>query len=247
MSTGFTHRRGGALSPPIQAHLGQELRRFYQAVQGTDLPQRLVKLIRQLERSAVSVPPSLRAELLAAVPSLRHFALSLARQGDRADDLVQETLLKAWTNIDRFEPGTNLHAWLFTILRNQFHTEHRKRQREVEDPEGNYAAQLLTMPEQPGRIALTELEAALDRLPPEQREALVLVGVEGLAYDEVAKICATQVGTVKSRVNRARNKLAEMLAIADTDDFGPDGVIRTAAVRKPPGDPVASLRPFGRS
>jgi RNA polymerase sigma-70 factor (ECF subfamily) len=84
-------------------------------------------------------------------------------------------------------------------------------------------------------------------LPPEQREALVLVGVEGLAYDEVAKICATQVGTVKSRVNRARNKLAEMLAIADTDDFGPDGVIRAAAVRKPPGDTVASLRPFGRS
>src|SRR5688500_14932646 len=124
------------LSPDVQAHLGEELRRLYQLVQVADLPPRLVRLIQQLERSSLSVPPSLRAELIAAVPSLRHFALSLARDSSRADDLVQETLLKAWSNINRFEQGTNLNAWLFTILRNHFHSEYRKTHREVEDPEG---------------------------------------------------------------------------------------------------------------
>jgi RNA polymerase sigma-70 factor (ECF subfamily) len=197
-------------------------------MQTAALPPRLITLIRQLERSGVVVPPSLRTELLAAVPSLRHFALSLARDSSRADDLVQETLLRAWANIDRFEQGTNLNAWLFTILRNQFHTYHRKRHREVADPDGSYAAHLISIPEQPGRIALSELEVALDRLPPDQREALVLVGIDGLSYDDAANICGVAVGTIKSRVYRARARLAEMLTIDGAGDFGPDRLIRAA-------------------
>jgi RNA polymerase sigma-70 factor (ECF subfamily) len=166
--------------------------------------------------------------LIAAVPNLRHFALSLARDSSRADDLVQETLLKAWSNINRFEQGTNLNAWLFTILRNHFHSEYRKTHREVEDPEGDYAARLLSLPEQPGKIALAEMVAALERLPPEQREALVLIGFDGLSYEDTANICGVAVGTIKSRVNRARTKLAEMLTIDGADNFGPDRVIRAA-------------------
>ena len=86
--------------------------------------------------------PALRDALLAAVPSLRAFAISLSGQVDRADDLVQDTLLRALSNLHRFEPGTNLNAWLFTILRNLFHSEYRKRRREVEDPDGSYAGRL---------------------------------------------------------------------------------------------------------
>jgi RNA polymerase sigma-70 factor (ECF subfamily) len=92
--------------------------------------------------------PALRDGLLAAVPSLRAFAISLCGHVDRADDLVQDTLLRALSNIDRFERGTNLNAWLFTILRNLFHSEYRKRRREVEDPDGSYAARLRVQPEQ---------------------------------------------------------------------------------------------------
>ncbi len=217
------------LPPEVQAHLGEELRRLYQFMQTAALPPRLSTLIRQLERSGVVVPPSLRAELLAAVPSLRHFALSLARDSSRADDLVQETLLRAWANIDRFEQGTNLNAWLFVILRNHFHSEHRKKHREVEDPDGGYAAELLSLPEQPGKIALSEMVAALDRLPPDQREALVLIGFDGRSYEDAANICDVAVGTVKSRVYRARTKLAEMLGIDGVANFGPDRLIRAAS------------------
>jgi RNA polymerase sigma-70 factor (ECF subfamily) len=212
----------------VQTHLGEELRRLYEFMQTAPLPLRLTTLIRKLERSGVVVPASLRTELLAAVPSLRHFALSLARDSSRADDLVQETLLKAWANIDRFEQGTNLNAWLFTILRNHFHSEHRKQHGEVEDIDGGYAARLISIPEQPGKIALSELEVALDRLPPDQREALVLIGIDGLSYEDAATICAVAVGTIKSRVYRARTKLGEILGIGGADDFDPDRLIRAA-------------------
>jgi RNA polymerase sigma-70 factor (ECF subfamily) len=170
----------------------------------------------------MELAPELRDAMLAAVPSLRAFAISLSGNMDRADDLVQETLLRAMANIASFQPGTNLSAWLFTILRNLFRSEYRKRRREVEDPDGIYADTLKSHPEQHGHVEFEEFRVALAKLPADQREALVLVGASGFSYEEAAAICDCAVGTIKSRVNRARTRLAELLAIDGADDFGPD-------------------------
>jgi RNA polymerase sigma-70 factor (ECF subfamily) len=174
----------------------------------------------------MTLAPSLREALLEVVPSLRAFAMSLCGNVDRANDLVQETLLRAIANINLFEPGTNMSAWLFTILRNLFRSEYRKRRREVEDSDGRYADSLKSHPEQHGRVEFEELRAALDQLPPDQREALILVGASGFSYEEAAAICDCAVGTIKSRVNRARTRLAEQLSIDSADDFGPDRMTR---------------------
>src|SRR6201992_1599099 len=152
----------------------------------------------------MSLDPKLRDEMLAAVPSLRAFAISLSGNVDRADDLVQETLLRALANIHSFQPGTNMPAWLFTILRNLFRSEYRKRRREVEDNDGRFAETLKTHPEQNSRIEFEEFQQALAKLPADQREALILVGASGFSYEETAEICGCAVGTVKSRVTRAR-------------------------------------------
>jgi RNA polymerase sigma-70 factor, ECF subfamily len=165
---------------------------------------------------------SVRDTMLAAVPSLRAFAISLSGNVDRADDLVQETLLKALASLDSFQPGTNMSAWLFTILRNTFRSEYRKRRREVEDVDGSFAATLTSAPEQVGHIEFRELRTALDELAPDQREALILVGASGFSYEEAAQICGCAVGTIKSRVNRARTRLAQLMSIESADDFGPD-------------------------
>ena len=118
---------------------------------------------------------------LAAVPNLRAFAISLSGNADRADDLVQETLLRAIANIDSFQPGSNLPAWLFTILRNLFRSDYRKRRREVEDADGSYAKTLKTQPSQHTHIEFEEFRVALDKLPQDQREALILVGASGFS------------------------------------------------------------------
>jgi RNA polymerase sigma-70 factor (ECF subfamily) len=165
---------------------------------------------------------SLRNDILAAVPSLRAFAISLSGNADRADDLVQETLLRALANIDSFQPGTNMSAWLFTILRNHFRSEYRKRRREVEDGEGHYADTLKSQPDQIGQVEFREFREALAQLPSDQREALVLVGASGFSYEEAAHICDCAVGTIKSRVNRARTRLAELMGIESAEEFGPD-------------------------
>jgi RNA polymerase sigma-70 factor (ECF subfamily) len=172
--------------------------------------------------------PALRDELLAAVPSLRAFAISLCGHVDRADDLVQDTLLRALSNIHRFQRGTNLNAWLFTILRNLFHSEYRKRRREVEDPDGSYAGRLKVQPEQGSRLDFEDFRTALAKLPHDQREALLLVGASGFSYEEAAEICGCAIGTIKSRVNRARSRLAGLLAVDDADDLGPDSMTRAA-------------------
>jgi RNA polymerase sigma-70 factor, ECF subfamily len=163
-----------------------------------------------------------RKSVLGAVPSLRAFAISLCGNVDRADDLVQETLLRALANIDSFQPGTNMSAWLFTILRNHFRSEYRKRRREVEDSDGRYAESLKSQPEQYAQVEFREFRAALAQLPADQREALILVGASGFSYEEAAHICGCAVGTIKSRVNRARTRLAELMAIDAAEDFGPD-------------------------
>ena len=170
----------------------------------------------------MKLDPSVRDAILAAVPSLRAFAISLCGNVDRADDLVQETMLRALANIHSFQPGTNMSAWLFTILRNLFRSEYRKRRREVEDTDGSFAESLKSHPEQIGHVEFQEFRTALAQLPAEQREALILVGASGFSYEEAAEICECAVGTIKSRVNRARSRLAKLLAIDGIDDFGPD-------------------------
>ena len=174
-----------------------------------------------------NVHKNVREVMLAAVPSLRAFAISLCGNVDRADDLVQEALLRALANLNSFEPGTNMSAWLFTILRNLFRSEYRKRRREVEDANGSYAEQLTSLPEQTSRLEIDEFRRALKLLPPEQRESLILVGASGFSYEEAAQISGCAVGTIKSRVNRARHRLTEILAIENTSDFGPDRETRT--------------------
>jgi len=128
----------------------------------------------------------------------------------------------AIANIDSFQPGTNMSAWMFTILRNLFRSEYRKRRREVEDTDGTYAESLKSHPEQGSRLEFQEFRTALSKLPPDQREALILVGASGFSYEEAANICGCAVGTIKSRVNRARTRLADLLSIEGSEDFGPD-------------------------
>ena len=170
----------------------------------------------------MSLDHETRDAILAAIPNLRAFAISLSGNVDRADDLVQETVLRALANIDSFQSGTNMPAWLFTILRNLFRSEYRKRRREVEDATGMYAESMKSQPEQASRLEFEELRAALAQLPDDQREAVLLVGASGFSYEEAAAICGCAVGTIKSRVNRARNRLAELMSIESLEDFGPD-------------------------
>ena len=171
---------------------------------------------------------SFRDEMLAAVPHLRAFAFSLSRNVDAADDLVQETLVRAWQHQDRFEPGTSMKSWLFTILRNEFYSRLRKANREVDDPDGSFARQLRIPPEQPSRLDYEDMRRALAKLPHDHREALLLVAAEGMSYDEAANICGAPIGTIKSRVYRARERLTELLAVETGEDLGPDRMTQAA-------------------
>lgn len=164
----------------------------------------------------------LKEALLAQIPSLRAFALSLTGNRDRADDLVQNTLMKAWAAAASFQEGTSLRAWLYTIMRNNFYSEYRKRWREVQDVDGLAAAGLVSLPAQHGHLDLADFRVALARLPADQREALILVGATGFSYEEAAAICGVALGTIKSRVNRARRKLMQLMAVTSPNDFGPD-------------------------
>ncbi|WP_305673180.1 sigma-70 family RNA polymerase sigma factor [Phenylobacterium sp.] len=159
-----------------------------------------------------------RNDVVGMIPALRAFAWSLSHNGSDADDLVQDTLIKAWTNRDKFEPGTNLRAWLFTILRNTYYTQVIRRRREVRDETGEYAGALRSPPTQDWSVAMHALQDALAQLPPEHREALVLVGAAGLSYEEAAEICGCALGTIKSRVNRARARLLKIMDAEDATD-----------------------------
>ena len=178
-----------------------------------------------------SASATLKEALLGLIPNLRAFAVSLCGDIERADDLVQETLLKAWNHLDSFEEGTNLRAWLFTILRNTYFSECRRRRREVEDRDGTKAADLSVHPEQLGHLDMQDFRRALDGLPAEQREALVLVGAAGFSYEEAAEICGCAVGTIKSRVNRARAKLSGVLSVSVPHEYGPDPATEAIVAR----------------
>ena len=159
----------------------------------------------------MTVSAELRQSLLNAIPSLRAFAVSLCGNPTRADDLVQETLVKAWANFSSFQEGTNLKAWLFTILRNEFYSQMRKRGREIQDSDGELTGRIPDLGRQEGHLDLQDMQRALATLPDEQREAIILVGASGMSYEEAAEVCRVAVGTVKSRVSRARARLAELL------------------------------------
>lgn len=161
---------------------------------------------------------SWRDDVVAMIPALRAFAWSLSHNGSDADDLVQDTLIKAWTNREKFEIGTNLRAWLFTILRNTYYTNVLRRRREVRDETGEYASTLRAAPTQEWSVAMRSLQAALQQLPDEHREALILVGAAGLSYEEAAEICGCALGTIKSRVNRARARLLKIMDATDATD-----------------------------
>lgn len=160
-----------------------------------------------------------REEVVEHLPAMRAFAASLTRNPAAADDLVQDTIVKAWKNFDKFREGTNLRAWLFTILRNTFYSDLRKKKREVEDVDGVMAASLSEKPAHDGRLALADFEKVFAELPVEQREALILVGASGLSYEEAAETCGVAIGTIKSRINRGRARLTELLDINDDDNI----------------------------
>ncbi|WP_144761410.1 sigma-70 family RNA polymerase sigma factor [Methylobacterium dankookense] len=205
-----------ALTASVRDHLGAQLRETY-ALLIEERPAHLVALIERLTTLLDGQDAASEArfgqDLIEVLPALRAFALSLAVSPARADDLVQETLLKAWANRNRFQPGTNFTAWLFTILRNQFYSEIRKHRREVEDVDGAAASALVCLPDQVDHIALQNVWATMAKLPAAQREALILVGAQGLTYEAAAAVIGCQTGTVKSRVSRARAWLAEALGL----------------------------------
>ena len=152
-----------------------------------------------------------KEQIVELLPSLRAYARSLCGDPVRADDLVQETVLKAWKNRQQFAPGTNLKAWAHAILRNHYFSEWRKRKFECQDVDGALSARLEVAPGQIDRLRFKEFRHHLMALPEAQREALILVGANGFTYEEVAAICGCAVGTVKSRVNRARDRLASLV------------------------------------
>ena len=179
---------------------------------------------------------TVQQQMLALAPNLRAFAMSICGSADKADDLVQETMLRAITRIDSFQPGTNLGAWLTTILRNCFLSEIRKRRYEVEDADGAYAHALRAAPEQESALEFKEFRAALREIPFNQREALLLVGAAGLSYEDTATICQATTGTIKSRINRARSRLAALLTIESVEEIGADKQTRAIlAANQGPG------------
>ena len=154
---------------------------------------------------------TLEDELVALVPDLRGFARGLARNYDTADDLVQETITKAWANLGKFQHGTNMRAWLFTILRNTFYSQMRKRRWETEDVDEKLAGKLTQPQHQDAGLHMKDFWNQFMTLSPDQREALVLVGASGFSYEEAAEIANVAVGTIKSRVNRGRQRLYELM------------------------------------
>jgi len=150
-------------------------------------------------------------ELLDAVPFMRAFGRTLTGDMEQAEDLAQETLLQAWRCREQFRPGTNLRAWLSTILRNRFYSTQRRRKWRAEYDQKAIERTLMAPDDPSANVELEDVRRALAMLPDFQREALILVGAGGMAYEEVAAVMGCPVGTVKSRVRRARDELQSIL------------------------------------
>ena len=210
----------GSVISQLPAQLGDRLRQYYSEVVEIEPGSRLGGVLERLSaaldaaESDRQVPGAFKDDLIGMVPRLRRYAMSLAYDSSEADDLVQLTLLKAWEHRERFQAGTSLVAWLFTILRNGFINGRRKRRYEVPDPNGLHAAALTEPAGQDHALRLQEVQAALDGLEPPHREALMLVAIEGLPYEAAAAVLGCPPGTVKSRVSRARDRLTRALGEA---------------------------------
>ena len=176
-----------------------------------------------------------RDQLIEHLGPMRAFALNLTRNAALADDMVQDAVVKAWTHMDTFEEGTNMRAWLFTILRNTYYSHHRKARREVADVDGAYAKKLAQKPDHDGRLQLMDFEDAFTQLTDEQREALTLVGAEGFSYEDAADMCGVAVGTIKSRVNRGRARLAELMGLDEHERLEMTDPVTSGIVSSPTG------------
>lgn len=177
----------------------------------------------------IGVEDTFKADLIRLIPYMRAFAHTLCGNATEAEDLAQDTLAKAWASRARYARGTNLKAWTFTILRNQFYSDKRRSWRSTQlDPET--AERTLVAVSNPiATLELDEVRRALAMLPDDQREALILIGAGGLSYEEVADICGSAIGTIKSRVSRARDRLALILAEGsyDQDEILPSSAMST--------------------
>ncbi len=217
----------------VQHRLGALLAEAYARMPGGPAagPSRFDELLAKLETVLVAQEgrdeESFRSEIIAMTPRLYNFAMSLTKNPSAADDLVQDTFLRAWRSRARFTVGTNLGAWLFTIMRNAFYSRHRKEVREIADSDGDYADRLAAAPEQSGHVDLLDAQTALTKLPLPMRQALILVAIENLSYEEAATVMNCRIGTVKSRVWRAREQLAQILGY-DAADVGSDSMTLSA-------------------
>ena len=227
----------GPLAPAIRQTLGRHLRAAYAALED-EAPDRFAAVLARLEAVLAARGETLTAEVRQGLqdhaPGLRKYALALTRDAARADDLVQDTMLRAWMYRQSFTPGTNVCGWLTIIMRNTFYSGQRKRVHEVEDADGGYAAQLVTLPAQGAVLDLEDVNAAIGRLSGNLRQALTLVAIDNLTYDEAAAVMGCKIGTVKSRVWRARESLAALVGYS-ADEIGPDrlagAILGEAALR----------------
>ena len=154
----------------------------------------------------------LQREIVKLIPSLHAFSRTLTRNPTDADDLLQEGLLKALVNLHQFTPGTNLKAWMFTIVRNTFYTNYKKKRREVASPLEDTSA-IGIEPTQDWSLTMDEVNEAMQHLPGDQKQALMLVGSAGMSYEKAAEVCGCALGTIKSRVSRGRTRLRELLVL----------------------------------
>lgn len=160
-----------------------------------------------------------RDAIINHLPNMRAFAISLTRNGADADDLVQDAVIKAWRKFQLYEDGTNLRAWLFTVLRNTFYSDLRRLRNETASRLDDVAEHLSVGPTHEGRLALRDFEKVFALLQPEQREALTLVGASCLSYEEAADLCGVPTGTIKSRINRGRARLHELLGSMNSTEL----------------------------
>jgi RNA polymerase sigma-70 factor (ECF subfamily) len=183
------------------------------------LPQVFIDLLDRLAAAAESRTPApgtlsdaeFKAALLEIMPRLRAFARSLSGDASQADDLVQDTLIRAWNARDRFQKGTSFKAWSFTILRNLFLSGMRRTRYTAEWNDNVAERVLVASADQDRHLHVADVEAALQKLPEAQRQVLMLVGAEQLTYEQAAEICGVPLGTIKSRVARGREALLRLI------------------------------------
>lgn len=183
---------------------------------------------------------SIDDDILACLPHLRAFARSLTGNRDRADDLVQDAVLRALSAASQFMPGTNFKAWIFTILRNLYFNEFRRNRALMRPLEAADLETHATAPAQQAGLEFDDFRRAFNTLPAEQREALVLVGADGFRYEEAAAICGCPIGTIKSRVARARGEIEKLLGVGGRETPASDlaaasGMARRGAARSSRG------------